>query len=163
MGNELRFSLCVTMLIAVTAVVACRRPELQAGHTAPTAMFDCAGEPCSGRTVAWVFREEDCLRCWRFQGAIRKALRHKETPPFDFVALIIADSVPPWLRSYFAKERLSPRLKSIPVTEYRRTFGDTPLPGLYLIRGNVIDAVVNDADETEVLAFIASREYTASK
>lgn len=95
--------------------------------------------------VTWVFRTEDCLTCQAFPAEIRRALKeHGESIRFAAIQ-VGAPGDTTVAKAFFERERLNPRYVQVRSNDYRATFGDLPLPAIYVIvNGRLVRAEFGD-------------------
>lgn len=89
--------------------------------------------------IAWVFRTEDCLSCQGWSWAFRR-IQQKYAEQVKLYALHVGDDVSA-VDEFFRRERLAGSLVHLRPREYRRVFGSTALPALYLLKGETVVAV----------------------
>lgn len=139
-----RKAVAVTALALAAAFVGARAltsaPAVAAGDAVPALLADAA----DGRaTVAWVFRAEDCLSC-RAPAYRLRALQRLHGGRVRLVLAAVGEPGP-LVRNWAARERLDARIVHLSEDEYRRHFGGSPLPALYLAEGDRVVAVWSGA------------------
>lgn len=113
---------------------------LSTGDAVPEAWLVAPGiDLRQGTNVLWVFRSEDCLGCPDVDYPLRRVqARFGEEVPF--VAVHVGGRHRDTLAaSFFRQRRVAVRRAlTIDPRDFRREFGDPPLPALYVIRGGKV-------------------------
>jgi hypothetical protein len=113
-----------------------RFQRLSAGDRAPAFWAAPPGQVVLG----WTFRGTDLLRCESEADELRRVqARWGGRIRVVAVAVGVDGTI---AASFFRSERLRGDLRVLDEREYRRRFGDAPLPRLYLVReGRVVDVI----------------------
>lgn len=92
-----------------------------------------------GTAVVWVFRSEDCLSCPDVDYPLRR-LQARHGTEIPFVAVHVGGRHRESLAASFFRERRVAvrRAVTLDPRDFRREFGDPPLPALYVVEGGKV-------------------------
>lgn len=129
------------LLLLSFAAAACFAPgrsqRLAEGDQAPPFWAVPSGQV----VVGWTFRDTDLLRCENEADELRRLqARSGSRIRVAAVAVGVDSSI---AASFFRNERLRGDVRILDDREYRRRFGNAPLPRLYLIRGGRVVEVID--------------------
>lgn len=79
--------------------------------------------------IVWVFKAEDILRCETAAYALRRVRAMESAPP---LRLVLVGSGEGLIHDYLRGERLDADMIQLSAWEYRRRYGRTRLPALYI-------------------------------
>jgi hypothetical protein len=114
--------------------------------------------------VTWVLRAEDCLSC-RTPASVLRRVAGRYAPNVE-VSVLLVGTDDRLVYDYLAAERLPAQVKRISKARYRAEFGNSPLPALYVVRGDTIVATwakTSPASESEILRSVEESVGTQSQ
>lgn len=93
----------------------------------------------AGTTVMWVFRSEDCLSCPDVDYPLRR-LQARFGAEVPFVAVHVGGRHRDTLAASFFRQRRVAVRRAVTVDprDFRRAFGDAPLPALYVVHAGEV-------------------------
>ena len=123
------------MVVLALLSVSCRQnPGLGIGDAAPDILLAHSHVTESPLTVAWVIRTEDCLKCQDVDFILRRVqARFPEELQLVIVHVGMSKDTTT-VRSFLSDRRVDATLTTVSGREYKRLFGGSSLPGLYLVQ-----------------------------